>query len=162
MRRGWQASGDRAGVVESVESWASHFMTREIPRSPGSSCLSSSCLLALGGDDSKGPTRLMRGKCVGTAERVLVSWKPLPFTCCSEVWRRKAGCSTAVGKGVGAVSEEAHGGGSLPLVSSNKARQCASAPCLGQTGSRSTPRVDNGAGNEGERVRGRTQGSSQK
>lgn len=53
-------------------------------------------------------------------------------------------------------------GKSLPLVSSKKAGQCASAPCLGQTGSRSAPRVDNGEGNGGEGVKGRTRGSSQK
>lgn len=34
--RGGQASRDRAGVVGSVEQWASHFMTREIARGPGS------------------------------------------------------------------------------------------------------------------------------
>lgn len=36
MGRGGQASGDRAGAAESAEHWASHFMTREIPRGPGS------------------------------------------------------------------------------------------------------------------------------
>lgn len=36
MGRGGQASGDRDGATESVEHWASHFMTREIPRGPGS------------------------------------------------------------------------------------------------------------------------------
>lgn len=51
---------------------------------------------------------------------------------------------------------------SLPLVSSKKAGQCASAPCPGQTGSRSAPRDDSGEGNGGEGVKGRTQGSSQK
>lgn len=45
------------------------------------------------------------------------------------------------------------------MVSSKKAGQCASAPCLGQIGSRSAPRVDNGEGNGGEGVRGRSQGS---
>lgn len=34
-----------------------------------------------------------------------------------------------------------------------KAGQCASAPCPGQTGSRSAPKVDNGEGNGGEGVR---------
>lgn len=51
---------------------------------------------------------------------------------------------------------------SVPLVSSKKAGQCASAPCPGQVGSRSAPRVDNGEGNGDERVRGRTQRGSQK
>lgn len=36
MGRGGQPSGDRAGVVESAEHWAFHFMTQEIPRGPGS------------------------------------------------------------------------------------------------------------------------------
>lgn len=36
MGRGGQASGDRDGATESIEHWASHFMTREIPRGPGS------------------------------------------------------------------------------------------------------------------------------
>lgn len=53
-------------------------------------------------------------------------------------------------------------GESLPLVSSKKAGQCASAPCSGQTGSRSAPRVDNGEGSGGVGVRCRIQGSSQK
>lgn len=53
-------------------------------------------------------------------------------------------------------------GESVPLVSSKKAGQCASAPCPGQKGSRSAPRVDNGEGNGGEGVRGRTLGGSQK
>lgn len=47
-------------------------------------------------------------------------------------------------------------GESVLLVSSNKAGQCASAPCLGQLGSRSAPRVDNGEGNGGEGVRSST------
>lgn len=51
---------------------------------------------------------------------------------------------------------------SVPLVSSKKAGQRASAPCLGQTGFRSAPKVDNGEGNGGEGVKGRTRGSSQK
>lgn len=41
-------------------------------------------------------------------------------------------------------------GESVPLVSSKKAGQCASAPCPGQIGSRSAPRVDNGEGSGGE------------
>lgn len=53
-------------------------------------------------------------------------------------------------------------GESMPLVSSKKAGQCPSAPCPGPVGSRSAPRIDNGEGNGGEGVRGRTQGSSQK
>lgn len=73
----------------------------------------------------------------------------------------KAGCpqwkwGRELGVSEGAVEE------SLPLVSSKKAGQCASAPCLGQTGSRSAPRVDNGEGSGGEGVMGRTRGSSQK
>lgn len=36
MGRGGQPSGDRAGVVESAEHWAFHFMTQEIPKGPGS------------------------------------------------------------------------------------------------------------------------------
>lgn len=36
MGRGGQASGDRAGAAGSVEHWASHFMTRETARGPGS------------------------------------------------------------------------------------------------------------------------------
>lgn len=66
-----------------------------------------------------------------------------------------------MGEGVEGVSEEACGE-SLPLVSSKKAGRCASAPCQGQTGSRSAPRVDHGEGNGGERGRGRMPGSSQK
>lgn len=46
-------------------------------------------------DESKGQTRLRKGNGFGVAEkRVLVSWKPLPFTCYSEIWKRKAGCSS--------------------------------------------------------------------
>lgn len=64
-----------------------------------------------------------------------------------------------LGGGVQSVKRPA--GESLPLVSSKKAGPCASAPCWGQTGSRSAPRVDH-EGNEGEGVRGRMPGSSQK
>lgn len=53
-------------------------------------------------------------------------------------------------------------GESMPLVSSKKAGQCASAPCPGQVGSRSAPRVDNREGNGGDGVRGREQRGSQK
>lgn len=153
---GGQASGDR--VVGSNKRWASPFRTAAILRAQALLHASPHPALWL-----QVGTRLVRGKWVrAAAKRVLVSWKPLPFTCYSEVRRRKAGCSRGIGgeSWRGGVSEEACRE-SLPLVSSKKAGRCASAPCWGQTGSRSAPRVDH-EGNEGEGVRGRMPGSSQK
>lgn len=91
MGRGGQASGLRAGVAEGS---VLGLLLHDQGNTKGLR-LSFSCLPALDGDENIGQTRPGKGKWVGKAEkRVPVSWKPLPFTSHSEVWRRKAGCSS--------------------------------------------------------------------
>lgn len=67
MGKGGQASADRAGVVGSVEHWELHNQgNSKGPRL--TLCFSSSCLLALSGDESIGQIRLVKKKRVEAAE----------------------------------------------------------------------------------------------